>query len=84
MLELREESHLPFFLVSSLRKVSYLAVSVRLTVKQVRVNECVVQYDWSMIFKGPSNDAIHNRYVITNTTQERLLKRTLHTFRARN
>ena len=53
VLELREESHLPFFILSRLRKVSYLAVSVRLTVKQVRVNECVVQYDWSMIFKGP-------------------------------
>ena len=53
VLELREESHLPFFLLSRLRKVSYLAVSVRLTVKQVRVNECVVQYDKSMIFKGP-------------------------------
>ena len=39
--------------VSRLRKVSYLAVSVRLTVKQVHVNECIVQYDWSMIFKGP-------------------------------
>ena len=32
---LREESHLPFFLLSRLRKVSYLAVSVRLTVKHV-------------------------------------------------
>ena len=53
VLELREESHLPFFLLSRLHKVSYLAVSVRLTVKQVRVNECVVQYDWPMIFKGP-------------------------------
>ena len=41
------------FLLSRLRKVSYLTVSVPLTVKQVRVNECVVQYDWSMIFKGP-------------------------------
>ena len=63
---LREESHLPFFILSRLRKVSYLAVSVRLTVKQVQVNKCVVQYDWSMIFKGlkgQSNDAIHNRYV---------------------
>ena len=67
------------FLLSRLRKVSYLAVSVRLTVKQVWVNECVVQYNWSMIFKGQSNDAMHNRYVITKTTQERLLKRTLHT-----
>ena len=36
-----------------LRKVSYLAVSVRLTAKQVWVNECVMQYDWSMIFKEP-------------------------------
>ena len=42
-----------FFLLSRLGKVSYLAVSVRLTVKQVRVNECVMQYDWSMILKGP-------------------------------
>ena len=53
---LREKSHLPFFLLSRLRKVSYLAasaISVRLTAKQVRVNECVVQCDWSMIFKGP-------------------------------
>ena len=49
----RDESHLPFFLLSRLRKVSYLAVSVRLTVKQVEVNECVLQYDWSIIFKGP-------------------------------
>ena len=62
--ELGEESHLPSFLLSRLRKVSYLAVSVRLTVKKVRVNECVV----------------HNRYVITKTTQKRLLKRTLHTW----
>ena len=53
VLELREESHLPSFLLSRLWKVSYLAVSVRLTVKQVLVNECIVQYDWSMIFKGP-------------------------------
>ena len=53
VLELREESHLPFFLLSRLRKVSYLAVSARLTVKQVRVIDCVVQYDWSKIFKGP-------------------------------
>ena len=53
----RDESHLPFFLLSRLRKVSYLAVSVRLTVKQVEVNECVVQYDWSMIFKGPIKQA---------------------------
>ena len=33
------------FSSSRLRKVSYLVVSVRLTVKQVRVNECVMQYD---------------------------------------
>ena len=51
---LREESNLPLFLLSRLRKVSYLAVSVRLTVKQVQVNKCVLQYDWSMIFKGPT------------------------------
>ena len=30
--------------------------------------------------KGQSNDAIHNRYIITKTTQERLLKHTLHTW----
>ena len=28
--------------------------------------------------KGQSNDAIHNRYIKTKTTQERLLRRTLH------
>ena len=31
-----------------------------------------------LYFKGQSNDVIHNRYVKTKTTQERLLKRTLH------
>ena len=35
-----------------LRKVSYLALSVKLTVKRVLVNKSVVQYDWSMLFKG--------------------------------
>ena len=30
--------------------------------------------------KGQSNDTIHNRYVKTKTTQERLLRRTLHTW----
>ena len=55
VLELRD-SERRVICPSRLRKVSYLAVSVRivrLTVKQVRLNECVVQHDWSMIFKGP-------------------------------
>ena len=43
----------PFPLIIKLSVVSYLALSVRLAVKQVRVNKCVVQYYWSTVFKGP-------------------------------
>ena len=43
------------------------------------MNKCVASYDWTMIFKGQSNDAIHYRFVITKTTKERLLKRARHT-----
>ena len=55
--------------------------SVRLTVKQVRVTNvsCNMIVQWYL--KGQSNDAINNRYdVITKTTQEHLLKHTLHTW----
>ena len=80
LVELREESHLPSFLLSRLHKVSYLAVSVRLTVKHVRANDVSCNMIGQWYLKGQSNDSIHNRYVITQTTQERLLKRTLHTW----
>ena len=51
VLELGEESHLPFFLLSRLHKFSLLPVSVRLTVKQVRVTEFKERYNCSCKYK---------------------------------
>ena len=71
----------PFSLNIQLPVVSYLALSVRLTVKQVRRTNVLCNMIGQWYLKGQSNDAIHlYRYVITNTTEERLLKRALHTW----
>ena len=82
---LREESHLPFFLLSSREFQGFVKFHTSRFLSDWQWSRymwmnvlCNMIGQWYL--KGQSNDAIHNRYVKTKTTQERLLRRTLHTW----
>ena len=81
---LGEESHLPFFIRSTTNQGF-----VKFHTSRFLSDWQGSSYGWTNVscnmigqwyLKGQSNDAIHHRYIITNTTQERLFKRTLHTW----
>ena len=67
------------FLKDCTRKISkYLKHGLAYVLLPCRWTNASCNMIGQWYLKGQSYDAIHNRYVITITTQERLLKRTLH------